>query len=131
MRVNIKGCDQVAPPRRGERISPAGTFDSSPLRSGGKGVKDNSVPEGTIEPSLRGSHTASRAQAANRSSLSGRVIPRPSGFLFEISATFCSKSLFASFGGKRRHHYMRNGALAFYASMITLSAWFWAALPKV
>ncbi len=36
MRVNIKGCNQVAPPRRGERISPAGTFESSPLRSGGK-----------------------------------------------------------------------------------------------
>src|SRR6185312_2251660 len=38
MRVNIKGCDQVAPPRRGERISPGGTFDSSPPRSGGTGV---------------------------------------------------------------------------------------------
>jgi hypothetical protein len=46
MRVNIKGRDQVSPPRRGERISPAGTFDSSPLRSGGKGVKDSSVPAG-------------------------------------------------------------------------------------
>jgi hypothetical protein len=36
MRVNIKGYHQVVPPRRNERISPGGTFDSSPLRSGGK-----------------------------------------------------------------------------------------------
>jgi hypothetical protein len=35
MRVNIKGCDQAAPPRPGERIGPGGTFESSPLRSGG------------------------------------------------------------------------------------------------
>jgi hypothetical protein len=39
----------------------------------GKGVKDSSVPKGTIEASGRGSHTASRAQAANRSFLGGRV----------------------------------------------------------
>jgi hypothetical protein len=75
MRVNLKGRDQVALARRGERISPAGTFESSPLQSGGKGVKDSSVPEaeGTIESSVVGSHTASRTQAANRSSLAGRV----------------------------------------------------------
>jgi hypothetical protein len=52
MRVNIKGCDQVAPPRRGERISPGGTFESSPLRSGGKKALE-------IAPSRRDDRTLS------------------------------------------------------------------------
>jgi hypothetical protein len=43
MRVNIKGL-------RSGRTSPAGTFDSSPLRSGGKRRKDSSVPEGQSKP---------------------------------------------------------------------------------
>jgi hypothetical protein len=77
MRVNIKGRDQVALPRRGERISPGGHLKVAHYEVVGKGVKDSSVPEaeGTIEPSVLGSHTASRAQAANRSSLAlaGRV----------------------------------------------------------
>jgi hypothetical protein len=44
MRVNI-GLISI---RRGSR--PGGTFESSPLRSGGKRVKDSSVPAGRSNP---------------------------------------------------------------------------------
>jgi hypothetical protein len=77
MRVNIKGRDQSHCPAGARESVPQGHLKVAHYEVVGKGVKDSSVPEaeGTIEPSVLGSHTASRAQAANRSSLAlaGRV----------------------------------------------------------
>jgi hypothetical protein len=50
MGVNIEGCDQVAPRRRGERISPAGHLIVAHYEVVGNGVKDSSVPEGRSNP---------------------------------------------------------------------------------
>jgi hypothetical protein len=84
MRVNLRACDlDCAGPlvvrenqsRRPRKLSGQGYLKVAHYEVVGKGVKDSSVPEaeGTIEPSVLGSHTASGAQAANRSSLAGRV----------------------------------------------------------
>jgi hypothetical protein len=67
--------DQVAPPRRGARKSvPQGHLIVAHYEVVENAVKDGFVP-GTIGPSGLGLHTASRAQAANRSSpaLAGRI----------------------------------------------------------
>jgi hypothetical protein len=65
--------DQVAPPRQGVRKSvPQGHLIVAYYEVVGNAAKDGFVP-GTIEPSGLGLHTASRAQAANRSCLAGRV----------------------------------------------------------
>jgi hypothetical protein len=94
MRVNIKGCDQVAPLRRGERISPAGTFDSSPLRSGGKGVKDSSVPEGRSNAqSLARIRPRERKRPIDRPLRDGSLLkkcdpPLRSGLLSNVPSSF-------------------------------------------
>jgi hypothetical protein len=52
MRVDIKGCDQVAPPERGGRENsvPQGHLKVAHYEVVGKGVKDSSVPEGRSIP---------------------------------------------------------------------------------
>src|ERR1700737_5217697 len=50
LRFNIKGYDQVAPPRGARESVPQGHLIVAHYEVVGKGVKDSSVPEGTIEP---------------------------------------------------------------------------------
>jgi hypothetical protein len=77
--VHIKGCDQVALPRLGERISPAeGHLIVAHYEVVGKGVKDSSVPEGRTNPqSLARIRPRERKQPIDRPLRDGSLLKKP------------------------------------------------------
>jgi hypothetical protein len=90
MRVNIKGCDQAARPRPGERINPAGTFDSNPPRSGGlRFFQRRPVPQaqGTIDCLLALARPYASQGLGDRRFRDGATVKRPSGTRSSPNAT--------------------------------------------
>jgi hypothetical protein len=99
MRVNIKSCDQVAPPARGDEKSvPQGHLIVAHYEVVGKGVKDSSVPEGRSNPqSSARIRPRERKQPIDRPLRDGSLLkkrdpPLRSGLLSNVPSSFALRA---------------------------------------